>query len=1387
MTYKRPGALGEGGAKRTLSAGGNNEIRGELWYTSPMGGQRRCMYVTINTSTGRITVTSQPSVAKHQRVTVYESKFTTLTATSWFTHDSQAPRAHYSPPSVGKWYYFTVSVQKASGEQAAQSTGSVALQPSRQGLSRSAVVCAKLVADKAAAATAAAPKGADTLVFSTNKQTEIKKWEHFFRSPIRSRARSTSPGVRQQHARSPSTPRAAEASAGLDGVLLAPATHGKSARHTHHADATTSVLDASSAASEAEAALSLRLSALRSEMLAGVEASEAATRADIEEVHDKLSGEAFSLLDGVWGLTASLTATLSQAASVSAKRARGHAAPVGGYGSPASPAGSAGCSRIMDDVLERDILLEAAERRLGCDGTPRASPGEGGAGGSTPKKTSAAAASAAVSPPPLRCAQQSRPGKAWLVASAEPAPFRLFAGDGAGAAGGQTVALHRGAVVVSEEEEAGGGGGGGQLRGQTEIAGVIDGAAIAKKKAGSWTETLVRAELLVGTHAYQVPRGLSIRVTGLLDGDDTKVVVRALCVGAVGDPSRYFELVQGDGWIVVGSEGATVRAGPSLESRIVGTEALPHGTLAWVTEIVGHRARIASPVVGWVSTISQATLHNEPKVILEKASCVRQAFLEQHCAMLKQQVATLTSELTSQVEAAAASAAAASKAERCAAELAASVALAQAEQQTRAAAHAELVADLGAQKDDLAAKAAALETSLREANEEADSLDAELSKQDTLSQFYLRKICQLEASVMSLTSEHSSTLELQKTLAHELALYKTKVFNVKGDARQALAGEAAEDDEETTADSSLTSSMLSDDVTPGGERRRRRRARAAEAALKAALECQKEELRLKAAALDAMSRKAIDTEAALEADVARLQADLRTALASEEELRAQATAAADEAAVRLQEQKEKAAAEEEAAQRLRSQAAAAGDASSALAAEVSRLKAQAATAADEAASRLQEQKAKAAAAEEAAQRLRLQASAAAADESSALAAEVSRLRTQAAAAADEAAARLQGQKEQAAAAQDRARAQQAAAAEEAERRLRAQAAAAADEAAAAAAEASRLRARREAACGEAEERLRGEAAEAAAALEAAREEGRRGEARAARAEAELETLGSLAKQAQQALDAQGRRGAEDAAALRRAAREELAAALAAEEAGARARVEAAQRERGRGAAARRTRRRCGGPRARSWRRRWPRRRRARARGWRRRSASGTRSRAPPGPPPRRRRRARRAAPRRSARRRRRRRRRRRSGCARSCGGAACRARPRGRRPRRRLRGRPPRSARRRRRRGRLRPGCRRRRRGRSGGGGRPPCGWTRSRLRRPGCSGRFAAWRRRPRRRRRRRGRRRRRWWRGVRRGTRHRGACRCWSRSWTGGTRWSATWRGRWRRLRWGRRCRRR
>eukprot|EP00754_Rhynchopus_humris_P050439 Rhum_TRINITY_DN8959_c0_g1::Rhum_TRINITY_DN8959_c0_g1_i1::g.30839::m.30839 len=1027
MTYKRAGALGESGAKRTLSAGGNNEIRGELWYTSPMGGQRRCMYVTINTSSGRITVTSQPSVAKHQRVTVYESKFTTLTATSWFTHDSQAPRAHYSPPSVGKWYYFTVSVQKASGEQAAQSTGSVALQPSRQGLSRSAVVCAKLVADKAAAATAAAPKGADTLVFSTNKQTEIKKWEHFFRSPIRSRARSTSPGVRQQHARSPSTPRAAEASSGLDGVLLAPAAHGKAARH-HHVDTTTSsssdVLDASSAASEAEAALSLRLSALRSEMLAGVEASEAATRADIEEVHDKLSGEAFSLLDGVWGLTASLTATLSQAASVSAKRARGGhaAAPVGGYGSPASPAGSAGCSRIMDDVLERDILLEAAERRLGCDGTPRASP-EGAGASSTPKKLSvaAAAASAAVSPPPLRCAQQSRPGKAWLVASAEPAPFRLFAGDGAAAAaGGQTVALHRGAVVVSEEEEdeeqraaggTSGGGGGGQLRGQTEIAGVIDGAAIAKKKAGSWTETIVRAELLVGTHAYQVPRGLSIRVTGLLDGDDSKVVVRALCVGAVSDPSRYFELVQGDGWIVVGSEGATVRAGPSLESRIVGTEALPHGTLAWVTEIVGHRARIASPSVGWVSTISQATLHNEPKVILEKASCVRQAFLEQHCAMLKQQVATLTSELTSQVEAAAASTAAASKAERCAAELAASVALAQAEQQTRAAAHAELVADLGAQRDDAAAKAAALEARLREANEEADSLDAELSKQDTLSQFYLRKICQLEASVMSLTSEHSSTLELQKTLAHELALYKTKVFSAKGDAREVEPAGADDEETTTTADSSLTSSMLSDDAAPGGgERRRRRRARAAEAALKAALECQKEELRLKAAALDAISRKAIDAEAALEADVARLQAELRAAQASEEQLRAQAAAAAEEASARLREQKAKAAAaEEEAEQRLRSQAAAAGG------------------------------------------------------ESSALAAEVSRLKAQAAAAADEAAARLQEQKEKSAAAQDRARAQQAAAAEEAERRLRTQAAAAADEAAALAAEAARLRARREAA------------------------------------------------------------------------------------------------------------------------------------------------------------------------------------------------------------------------------------------------------------------------------------------------------------------------------------
>ncbi|KAJ9451920.1 hypothetical protein DIPPA_01894 [Diplonema papillatum] len=87
----------------------------------------------------------------------------------------------------------------------------------------------------------------------------------------------------------------------------------------------------------------------------------------------------------------------------------------------------------------------------------------------------------------------------------------------------------------------------------------------------------------------------------------------------------FLEPVQGQGWVVTGKEGILARTTRSLDSPLVAGGSLRFGTPVEVAEVVGIRARIVSPIEGWVSITSQAGY-----TILERASAYRQAWLERN-------------------------------------------------------------------------------------------------------------------------------------------------------------------------------------------------------------------------------------------------------------------------------------------------------------------------------------------------------------------------------------------------------------------------------------------------------------------------------------------------------------------------------------------------------------------------------------------------------------------------------------------------------------------------------------------------------------------------------------------------------------------------------------
>ena len=944
----------DGGAKRTLSAGGrHNEIRGELWYSPSLQGQRRNLTVTINTTLGKITVADMSAAAKSRNV-VYESKFIALTATSWFTHEGGHGRGSYGTGVGGKWFYFTVAVQKPDGSETTSHhppekkntprQASVANKPrAHTPLGRSALLRHPNTLPSTVVTT---PRGCETLVFSTNKQVEKKKWEHFFRNPIKStahvatspahnisvtsakvahalhsevRTAGASPSSSSHHGDSPghSSPRTTSVSAGSSSYVSAPVfvkqhsghsamsgTHPKTVSRFDVSDdemsllidvvdapakvpthVPTSVATPASRARSAErddidvkalqqlrdengelrTLLSLRSDALQStEMERHREASqykgeidalraqlgnsapahldchrctedknkrreeveslrkaeharektlrrrldtlaneilslqahqrskpssaasiaqlldiEGSTRQAIEELYGKLSTEAFSMMDSVWRMLME-SSTLDRTTTT-----RQSSLPTM-FGSPQTP-GS--CSRIMEDVLERDILLEAAEQRLLLSLESASLSPSMNESCHTPPRV-------AHSPERVwRSPSQEDTSEEWTVTSTYLDVHVAFNG-----AEGVVCSLGRGEVFRVHDA------GDDVANVSCTLRGTIDAGDLGMLQDFARLDSQVesarvrageRLQVTVGPKKYSVPEATQLFVVRdeVHDKDKAAVKVTLTVCGEVRVPvadvaRRTFH----DGWVVIGSEGATVRAEEELASRIVG-EPLCYGTAVSVSRVSGNRAYITAPVCGWVSLYARSTIPpNNSHQILERCSAHRQAHLEtaQHAhteqlrtveadlAATRQQVSLLTSHLEEQ----------------------SAVALTRdAEGETlRAAAadHADALEEVRAELDDKAAVA----------------------------DFYLEKVCQLEHVVMTLSGENATQSEVHRALTSELALHKSHLTDAS------LVSDSAA----STADSEDTG-----------------RSRRSTMCLKSLMEVQKEELRIKATALERLN------------------------------------------------------------------------------------------------------------------------------------------------------------------------------------------------------------------------------------------------------------------------------------------------------------------------------------------------------------------------------------------------------------------------------------------------------------------------------------------------------------------------------------------------------
>eukprot|EP01061_Rhynchopus_euleeides_P006723 TRINITY_DN15789_c0_g1_i3.p1 TRINITY_DN15789_c0_g1~~TRINITY_DN15789_c0_g1_i3.p1 ORF type:complete len:2213 (+),score=747.92 TRINITY_DN15789_c0_g1_i3:48-6686(+) len=989
MSRRMPTTSGDGGARRTLSAGGrHNEIKGELWYSPSLQGQRRAMTVSINTTLGKILVAEVPPTGGKPRNVAYESKFLSLTATSWFTHEGGHGRATpYGSALSGKWFYFTVAVQKPDGGD----TG-VHPPPKRDGKDtprpsvlnkprahtpsgRSALLRHPHTLPSTVVRT---PRGCETLVFSTNKPAEKKKWEHFFRNPIKSCAHdgSVAPpasmpqttalarvpshsGTDTAHSlplsshgeyipRGHSSPRSiatlvprvqAAATATATAPFMAAAAHSASAKasmlhdcsnedmsvlidvpdvprkptsqprsrpsnsspdtnrdagtktgspKTNDTDLDAKVRQLLQEREDLESRLHLKGEALKSaEMerlkdarlykqeikslrdqpgnksgeqvchrceedktrrneerktdlerekdlrkrldtltsniwdlqamnhnrkqraspsLAALIEEEAGMRSFIQTLYMKISTEAFSLMDGMLRLKAESSRHLDRSTRQSSLPTV--------FGSPQTPST---CSHITDDVLERDILLEAAERRLllSLEGSHANTPPRRYMPHS-PESLPLACDSRDASPNP-------RPADEWVATSDLLEVHFTLGGEGASE---QVLQLRRSErFSVHELHDTGAAVSCALVGTVQETDMLLLQREYSRADTPHWDSMSVRSDktlaVNVGGHVYMIPAGSRVSLSKY-DEDvprHVSVTIRGDVRAPLADAAAP---LFPSGWVVVGAEGATVRTGESLDSRIVIPEPLPCGTAVSVSHVVGSRAHIVAPVTGWVSMTSRATLRNESHQILERACVHRQGWLErahhEKAVLIKRQQKEIDVEKahTAQLQ----------------------------------GKHAHTEARCNALQQELA-------TAKEEHAEALDDLRGDLEEKAIVADFYLDKICQLECLVMRLKGENAAPSELQRAVASELALHKTHL-----------------------TDASLVSdsiaSVVSTAESTDDERRNRRALN-----LKSLVEVQKEELRIKSSALERLSASheelqgqlcgAHDTGDRLQRDLQRLE------------------------------------------------------------------------------------------------------------------------------------------------------------------------------------------------------------------------------------------------------------------------------------------------------------------------------------------------------------------------------------------------------------------------------------------------------------------------------------------------------------------------------------
>ena len=579
------------------------EIRGELWYCSK-GGQKKRVLVNVNHATKRVRVISQPGLGGVKRVTtVFEGRYTSIKATMGVaaiccepisTHMSQqcncyTPRSAVNNSTSGKWYPIDISLETQ--------------------------------------------KGNELLHLSTNRKSEFKRWEAFMNQIC--------------PAAVPSPP----APPTSDQTKIEELQEENKRQQT---EVDTIISAASSAKSEVQ---KLSLEAEMKDLQRKLDLRGAALREAELERHEEVAfyKREIRLLREVHGLSPTprdpegspqprnvivhgmkfrhmlnriisseesdrqAIAVLQQKSvtdghlllkTILSKLRKSQSLPTGQVGrhvrkapsSPHSPLSSTSgspngkihysiVSSLTDDVLERDKALAAEERLL--------------------------SATAHVERSDL---------KPWVVVSDTPVSiYPSFPCT----EGSELRVVHRGTVLSVSA----------QSRKSVQVIHEADGYLTCKDdftqtSEGDWIINQNGANLCIGLKTHYLPPRTPIKHVDISCITKPKVTVAIEGHIRLSKPA-CIEPILGDGWIVTGSEGVTVRATPSLESRIVGSEPVPFGTTVYITDIMFGRARIVYPLVGWVSISNKRNI-----IILEKASSQRQGHLERQVVSEREKLET---------------------------------------------------------------------------------------------------------------------------------------------------------------------------------------------------------------------------------------------------------------------------------------------------------------------------------------------------------------------------------------------------------------------------------------------------------------------------------------------------------------------------------------------------------------------------------------------------------------------------------------------------------------------------------------------------------------------------------------------------------------------------